>query len=105
MTCCMEDQKCSFGQGDCDFDAECQGALVCGNDNCGSDFPDSSYDCCECNCNTYGSNGCNANGTCNCKTDIGGIECNECIAGLTNFPYCDACASGYINFPTCEGKH
>ena len=33
-------------QGDCDFDAECQDDLVCGDDNCGSGFPDTSFDCC-----------------------------------------------------------
>jgi len=91
MTCCTEDHKCSFGQGDCDFDAECQSALVCGNDNCGSDFPDSSYDCCDCNCNTYGSNGCNDNGICNCKTNFDGINCNKCADGYYNFPACEAC--------------
>ena len=32
-------------QGDCDFNAECQEGLVCGDDNCGSGF-DESYDCC-----------------------------------------------------------
>ena len=92
MTCCTEDQKCSSGQGDCDIDAECQGALICGNDNCGSDFPDSSFDCCECNCYEYGSNGCNDDGICNCKTNFGGSNCNKC-------------ADGYYNFPACEGKH
>ena len=43
--CCSEDHKCGFMQGDCDFNAECQEGLVCGNDNCGSGFAES-YDCC-----------------------------------------------------------
>ena len=40
-------QKCSIGQGDCDFDYECQDGLICGSENCGSGFPNSDYDCCE----------------------------------------------------------
>ena len=48
-----------------------------------------------CNCNSQGgSNGsnCNANGVCNCKTNIVGDKCTECVAG-------------YFNFPLCEGKY
>ena len=47
MTCCStKEEKCSVGQGDCDFDHECQSGLVCGEDNCDSGFP-GTYDCCE----------------------------------------------------------
>ena len=45
--CCTETEKCSLGQGDCDFDFECQYDLICGDDNCNSGFPDTAYDCCE----------------------------------------------------------
>ena len=40
---------CIVGQGDCDRDAECDGTLVCGTNNCNSDFDAgvaSGKDCC-----------------------------------------------------------
>jgi len=51
--CCAEKQDgCLRGEGDCDDDAECNGALVCGRDNCHTMFSDDSdtwrndEDCC-----------------------------------------------------------
>merc|ERR1711917_182378 len=33
--CCEWDEyKCKFGEGDCDSDWDCQGAMYCGDDNC-----------------------------------------------------------------------
>ena len=39
---------CGLGDGDCDDDGDCQGALVCGHDNCGRSggLWDPSDDCC-----------------------------------------------------------
>ena len=41
---CNEDSYCNEGEGDCDNDSECVGALVCGIDNCASG--PSYMDCC-----------------------------------------------------------
>ena len=45
--CCNDDHKCNENEGDCQSDSDCAGNLVCGTNNCPSDFPDSAYDCCE----------------------------------------------------------
>ena len=40
--------KCGLGEGDCDKNEECETGLICGRDNCPSEFGfgDSSDDCC-----------------------------------------------------------
>ena len=45
--CCSPESPCGIGEGDCDAEYDCAGALVCGSNNCPSDFPSSTYDCCE----------------------------------------------------------
>ena len=45
--CCNDDHKCNENEGDCLRDSDCAGSLVCGTNNCASDFPDVAYDCCE----------------------------------------------------------
>ena len=45
--CCNKDHKCNEYEGDCQLDSDCVGDLVCGSNNCPSDFPDLAYDCCE----------------------------------------------------------
>ena len=42
---CSLTSICSLGDGDCDVDSECEGALVCGEDNCESG--PAGMDCCE----------------------------------------------------------
>ena len=37
-SCCSSSNQCSIGEGDCDDDSECSGNLVCGTDNCDSNF-------------------------------------------------------------------
>ena len=32
--CCTSERPCDLGEGDCDFDSHCRGALVCGSANC-----------------------------------------------------------------------
>ena len=44
--CCSSSDKCGLAQGDCDFDSDCIGTLVCGKNNCQWPFP-SDADCCE----------------------------------------------------------
>jgi len=50
--CCSSTSVCSFGEGDCDFDADCDVGLHCGSDNCllyhshGNSSWGSSADCC-----------------------------------------------------------
>ena len=48
--CCTKANPCTEGDGDCDNDAECQGILVCGTDNCPTkspfDNPRNTDDCC-----------------------------------------------------------
>ena len=47
--CCTSSAPCGLHEGDCDTDADCAGALVCGIDNCnnmGLGFPSDMYDCC-----------------------------------------------------------
>ena len=36
--CCGEKRLCCINQGDCDYDADCIGGLVCGTDICPSPF-------------------------------------------------------------------
>ena len=40
---CSETHPCDEGEGDCDNDRECDGSLVCGKNNCNTDF-DLDYD-------------------------------------------------------------
>ena len=44
-SCCTVENPCGIGEGDCDNDNQCIGYLVCGTDNCGSEFA-SQMDCC-----------------------------------------------------------
>ena len=32
--CCTYSEPCEVGEGDCDVDGHCVGALICGSDNC-----------------------------------------------------------------------
>ena len=41
MNCCTGGRPCGIGQGDCDYDSDCQYGLKCGTDNCYYDFPTS----------------------------------------------------------------
>ena len=45
MECCGTKRLCGINQGDCDYDEDCFGDLVCGEDNCPSPFR-SDADCC-----------------------------------------------------------
>ena len=45
MSKCSNDSPCRNGEGDCDYDGECEGSLVCSNDRCGSGPPN--MDCCK----------------------------------------------------------
>merc|ERR1712226_202464 len=46
--CCTKKEKCDLGQGDCDNNDQCDGALTCGKDNCKQGTTFSKYDdCCE----------------------------------------------------------
>ena len=49
-SCCTPSNPCALGQGDCDDDDDCAGYLVCGTDNCQSEFdsawPGTATDCC-----------------------------------------------------------
>ena len=42
---CSQDLPCADGEGDCDHHLECEGTLLCGNDNCA--VGPSGMDCCE----------------------------------------------------------
>jgi len=44
-TCCTESSPCGLGNGDCDSDIDCQGILVCGDNNCADG--DYRMDCCQ----------------------------------------------------------
>merc|ERR1711934_353782 len=45
---CTMSNQCGVGEGDCDSDEECSGALICGNNNCFTDGSEISAaaDCC-----------------------------------------------------------
>ena len=45
-SCCTREAPCSTNQGDCDKSDQCQGNLVCGQNNCPASFPKYA-DCCE----------------------------------------------------------
>ena len=32
--CCTKDTPCDIGEGDCDYNYDCKGDLICGVDNC-----------------------------------------------------------------------
>ena len=42
-------RQCGSGEGDCNSDSDCEGQLVCGDNNCGSSggLWDAEDDCCE----------------------------------------------------------
>ena len=44
-SCCSFESPCGLAEGDCDYDDDCLGGLLCGMDNCMSSFPPSA-DCC-----------------------------------------------------------
>ena len=49
-SCCSSSFPCGLGGGDCDTDADCQGNLVCGTENCPNSSLysfDSTDDCCQ----------------------------------------------------------
>jgi len=46
-SCGVDGHQCGKGEGDCDFDSDCQDGLVCGMDNCQGDGFDKIDDCCE----------------------------------------------------------
>ena len=41
---CSQDSPCADGEGDCDHHTDCEGTLLCGNDNCASG--PTGMDCC-----------------------------------------------------------
>ena len=43
---CSTDNTCGVGEGDCDSDADCEGSLICGTDNCNDDV-NPNKDCCK----------------------------------------------------------
>ena len=45
--CCSYAEPCDLGEGDCDFDWECRGVLVCGRSNCNKGAFNDNSDCCE----------------------------------------------------------
>ena len=45
--CCSRSSPCAENEGDCDSDDDCQGDLVCGQDNCPSNWGSSEADCCK----------------------------------------------------------
>ena len=48
-SCCTPSKPCNIGGGECDKHEDCVGNLVCGGDNCKSEFGydwDSIADCC-----------------------------------------------------------
>ena len=51
-SCCTARNPCGIGEGDCDGNDQCLGDLICGEDNCGSEFP-SNADCCTGNLNLF----------------------------------------------------
>ena len=47
QTCCTSSAQCSLGEGDCDYDSDCSGDLICGDNNCSAG--ESIMDCCASN--------------------------------------------------------
>ena len=49
-SCCSSSVPCSAGGGDCDYDSDCQGELICGTNNCnevsGVSHWSTAADCC-----------------------------------------------------------
>ena len=45
--CCSEEHPCHAGEGDCDFDSDCQAGLECGSANCFGPGFETNDDCCQ----------------------------------------------------------
>ena len=47
-SCCDSDNPCREMEGDCDYDSDCFGPMVCGSNNCPNElFFEDTDDCCE----------------------------------------------------------
>merc|ERR1719245_829040 len=106
-SCCTTDFQCLEGEGDCDSDNDCAGALVCGRNNCGDPFQDT-HDCCT--PVAEGPTGCDADSfesQCpelkeNCDLDNGrrsGSCCTsefQCLAGEGDCDSDSDCADGLV---------
>lgn len=81
---CSPECKCDAGEGDCDSDSQCNGALVCGS-GLGAQFSmNSSFDVCvEAHC-TNGTQDSDETGT-----DCGGADCGTCDFGSYAATSCD----------------
>ena len=81
--CCSEEFPCEVGQGDCDFNSQCQDGVVCGTDNCGADFPPG-FDCCGvCPATNNDADCCATNGLNRCGEGEGACtNDDECADGL-----------------------
>ena len=44
-SCCSSESPCGLAEGDCDYDDDCLGGLLCGQDTCMSTF-EQWVDCC-----------------------------------------------------------
>ena len=60
----------------------------------------------DCMCNADGSvdNSCDENGKCSCNANVAGEKCDQCAAGVVEFPSCDKCSPDHYDFPDCKGK-
>ena len=45
--CCTKKNPCSIGEGDCKDNDDCEGDLICGQNNCDDKFTWDSADCCK----------------------------------------------------------
>jgi len=111
--CCSSSEPCSVGQGDCDNDGDCAGALVCGFDNCreginGINYwhknadccvattckgiPSTDWDCCtECEPCERGEGDCDTDSDCACGLVCGTNNCRPGITGSSWSTIADCC--------------
>ena len=90
-SCCTSENPCNKGEGDCDYNIDCVGNLVCGDNNCHDDLGFPSWgDCCE--EPTQTASGCDYyNGSYSCCT-----KQNPCNIGEGNCSNNDDCKGNLV---------
>lgn len=96
-----ECRKCNCPSGNCDNDGKCVCPPNVDEENCQECLPgtygfDPYYGCEECACDLTGTKNNNTvcdplTGQCECKENIGGKNCDECLPGYQVFPECHRC--------------
>merc|ERR1719402_1391209 len=84
-SCCSPTNPCSENEGDCDRDADCQGTLLCGQNNCPDTASfDTTDDCCQTDTNTTTTTTTPTTTTTTTTTTTGGCDGGDSCCSATN---------------------